>query len=124
MNLNSIQALLDALKRSESDGGLPGDDSPPGKPIAAKISVMRAIPKDKLSDDGMDDMSPDDMLGDTDADADADAEQDQQDQRNADMVSALQEQYPAIYAKLDKQLGKSDSAQPDLSDTTDNQMMA
>lgn len=126
MTPNSIDALLEALKRSEGSSGLPGVDDTPGTPVAAKLSVMKAVPLDRsakggadmsdLSDHGMGadlDQLPDDMNDhmtgnqDDDGDGDADAKQ------NAQIVGALQDQYPSIYDKIMKSL---DKGSPDNAD--------
>jgi hypothetical protein len=115
-NLDSIQALLEALKQAEAKGGLPGDDDE-GQPIAAKLSVIKAKPLDG-DDQGMaDDMN--DLVSGMGSDDDQDQNSDQdsrQDQYNAQMVDMLQDQYPQIYAKLDKALKLDPSYQsPDQS---------
>lgn len=90
-----MDALMEALKKAGSSG----ISSTPGKPVAAKLSVMKAMPMDGMSDDA---------LG---ADAGADSGEDesspedgQEDERNEQIVMALQTDYPAIYAKLSKQV--------------------
>jgi hypothetical protein len=129
MSLDSIQALLEALKRTESQGGLPGDDTP-GQPIAAKLSVLKAVPKGDVPDtSGMSDdalaplpsdlnaASPDDGGPTPDAGADADKDNPKEVQRNAEIVDALQDQYPTIYDKIMKQLSAGADQSADDDDT-------
>jgi hypothetical protein len=121
-SMNSIQALLEALKRSGGSGGMPDDDDSPGEPIAAKLSILKAVP-DKGGDDSdapdtsdMDDMfSPDsgqaeqdDAGMDQDSDQDSDQDDDQDNAMNAKIVGALQAMYPQVYDKLCKVVGSSD----------------
>lgn len=91
-----IQALMDALKAAGSSG--------PGKPIGAKLSVMKALPMDDMSDDSM---GGDDEPAPEEGDETADPE------RNQDIVDALQTDYPTIYAKITKQLDEGDNGPPD-----------
>jgi hypothetical protein len=120
MNLDSIQALLEALKRSENKSGLPGDDD--GEPIAAKVSVLKAKPigadPDADADNDTSMMGDKDMdMMDMDMDQDTDQGDDKEAAHNAQVVDVLQSDYPQIYAKIEKQLG---SKSGDLSDTTDD----
>jgi hypothetical protein len=119
MDMDSISALLEALKRGDAGKGLdlPGGDD--AKPIAAKVSILKAVPMhgDPMGGDdddehaldlhGMDDdaMGPSDEMHD-DSDAGADARD------NAQIVAGLQTMYPEIYDKICKTvLGDSGSDQ-------------
>lgn len=127
MNLDSIQALLEALKRSEGKGGLPGDDEDLGEPIAAKISVMHAVPDkgkggapdtSSLSDDALgasDDSDSDSSLGDMSdmMSSETDDDDEKENEQNAQIVDVLQDQYPTIYAKIMKQVSTSDQGSGD-----------
>jgi hypothetical protein len=115
MDMDSISALLEALKRGDAGKGLdlPDDDSG-AKPIAAKISILKAMPLGKGDDDddehaldlhgmddgGMDDVMPDKLAGLSEMHDDSDAGQDAHD--NEQIVSALQTMFPEIYAKICK----------------------
>jgi len=109
--MGSMDALLSALKRAGGKGStLPGDDEEGGsaKPIAAKVSVLSAKPVSGadagLSDDGMSDGNDVEASGD-----ESPGDEDAENQRNSDIVTALQDQYPAIYAKISKGLDQGDS---------------
>lgn len=111
--MGSMDALLSALKRAGGKGStLPGDDeegdSALGKPVAAKLSVIHAKPVSGadagLSDDGMSDGNDVEASGD-----ESPGDEDAENQRNSDIVTALQDQYPAIYAKISKGLDQGDS---------------
>lgn len=132
----NMSALLSALKRASSSGGMPGDDDEEdlGKPVAAKLSVVHAKPVAKasdaaLSDKGMDGMDDEDMpdMGDmSDADdnggpeePEGSGDEEAENAYNSRVVDALQDQYPQIFAKITKSLDSEDqSSAPDLSDTT------
>ena len=126
MDMDSISALLEALKRGDAGKGLdlPGGDE--AKPIAAKVSILKAVPMhgDPMGGDdddhaldlhGMDGdaMGPSDQMPDDDASADA--------RDNAQIVAGLQSMYPEIYDKICKSVLGDDGG--DMDSRSDDMML-
>lgn len=102
--MDSISALLEALKRSQSDarGSLP--DMKDAKPVAARVSIVKAVPAEDAPDMGDEDM-PEPEGEDEGDDAG----------RNAAIVDRLEQDYPDIYRRLCREVdaGEHDPDEPD-----------
>ena len=124
MDMDSISALLEAFKRGDAGKGLdlPGGDD--AKPIAAKVSILKAMPLGKaddgddehsldlhgLDDGGMDDVMPDHAMGGLPDHGDDTSEEAQD---NAQIVGALQSMYPEVYDKICKMVLGDDGSDAD-----------
>jgi hypothetical protein len=98
---------MDALKRASTDS------SGMGKPIAAKLSVVKALPDSGNSADPDADMDSD--VGGMDTDMDEDKEN----QQNAMIVDALQTNFPSVYDKIMKMLPSDDASSAASPSATD-----